>query len=221
MDDALALLRAHVAAGTTTLVATPHVSQRYPTTPDEIDAGVAALRTAGIDLEILAGAEVTHEKALELPDEELRRLTLGDSRTVLLESPLKPTVGPIFERCVTDLHQRGYRVLLAHPERAPAFLDRPMRLRALVEQGALCSLTAGAFSGRFGQGPRWFALELMRDGLAHSVDSDAHNTLGRPPGLREGMLDAAETLPFVAKRAGWYMKRVPAALLADEPLPQP
>ena len=70
-----------------------------------------------------------------------------------------------------------------------------MRLRALVEQGALCSITAGAFSGRFGQGPRWFALELMRDGLVHSVDSDAHNLLGRPPGLREGLLDAAETLP--------------------------
>ena len=46
------------------------------------------------------------------------------------------------------------------------------------------------------------------------------NASGRPPGLREGMLDAAETLPFVAKHAGWYMTRVPAALLADEPLPE-
>ena len=32
------------------------------------------------------------------------------------------------------------------------FLDRPLRLRALVEQGALCSITASALSGRFGQG---------------------------------------------------------------------
>jgi protein-tyrosine phosphatase len=121
---------------------------------------------------------------------------------------------------VAELQSRGYRILLAHPERAPAFMDRPPRLRALVEGGALCSITASALSGRFGQGPRWFALELLRDGLAHSVDSDAHHAVGRPPGLREGMLDAAETLPWLAARAGWYMTRVPAALLADEPLPQ-
>ena len=221
MEDALALLSAAYAGGTRTVVATPHVSGRYPTTVEQIEDGLAALRAAGTEMELLPGAEVTHEQALELPDETLRQLTLGDSRTVLLESPLSPSVGPVFERCVEDLQTRGYRVLLAHPERAPAFLDRPLRLRALVEQGALCSITASTFSGRFGEGPRWFALELMRDGLVHSVDSDAHNLLGRPPGLREGMLDAAETLPFVAKRAGWYMKRVPAALLADEPLPAP
>jgi protein-tyrosine phosphatase len=202
------------------VVATPHVIKRYPTTPEQVDEGVAALRAAGAPVELIAGAEVAHEMALELPDEVLRRLTLGDSSCLLLESPLSPSVGPVFERAVESLQERGYRVLLAHPERAPAFIDRPLRLRALVEQGALCSLTAGAFSGRFGQGPRWFALELLRDGLVHSVDSDAHNLLGRPPGLRDGLLDAAETLPFVAPRAGWYMKRAPAALLADEPLPE-
>ena len=222
MDDALALLRMSIAAGTTTVVATPHVSPRYPTTADTIEAGVAELRAvAPPGIEILAGAEVAHEPALELPDSELRRLTLGDSSTLLLESALSPSVGPVFERCVTELQERGYRVLLAHPERAPMFMDRPLRLQALVEQGALCSITASALSGRFGQGAKWFAFELLRDGLVHSVDSDAHDALGRPPGLREGMLDAAETLPFVAKRAGWYMKRVPAALLADEPLPTP
>ena len=111
-------------------------------------------------------------------------------------------------------------MLLAHPERAAIFLGHPQRLRALVEQGALCSITASARSaGASAKGPSGSRYELLRDGLVHSVDSDAHNVTGRPPGLREGMLDAAETLPFVASRAGWYMTRVPAALLADEPLP--
>jgi protein-tyrosine phosphatase len=202
-----------------TVVATPHVSPVFPTPPEVIEAGVAELRPLS-PVELLAGAEVAHEPALELPDEILRRLTLGASNTVLLESPLSPSVGPVFERAFDSVRERGYRVLLAHPERAPLFLGNPKRLHALVDRGALCSITASALSGRFGQGPKWFALELLRDGLVHSVDSDAHNTTGRPPGLREGLLDAAETLPSVAAHAGWYMTRVPAALLADEPLPQ-
>jgi len=216
--DALALLRAALAAGTATVVATPHVSPRFPTTADTIAAGVEALRAvAPPGIELLAGAEVAHEPALELPDTELRRLTLGDSRTLLLESPLSPAVGPVFERCVDELQGRGYRVLLAHPERAPLFLNQPQRLRALVEGGALCSLTASALSGRFGQGAKWFALELLRDGLAQSVDSDAHDVHGRPPGLRAGLQAAADMLPGIP--AMWLARDVGAALLADAPIP--
>lgn len=217
--DALALLRAAAADGTRTLVATPHVSHRYPTTPEAIEEGVAELRAAGIELELLAGAEVTHQMAMQLPEETLRRLCLGSSRCLLLETPLEPVMGPEFERCFEDLLERGYRVLLAHPERAPALRENPARLRALVERGALCSVTAAALAGGFGDASRWFGLELLRDGLVHSVDSDAHHATLRPPGLRAGLEAAAAVLPAVATRAAWYARTVPAALLADEPLP--
>jgi protein-tyrosine phosphatase len=218
-DEALALLRAAAAAGTRTVVATPHVSRRFPSAPEAIEDGVAELRAAGSPVELLAGAEVTHEMALRLPDETLRRLTLGSSRCLLLETPLEPVIGPDLERCVDDLLARGYRVLLAHPERAPALRDDPGRLRALVERGALCSITAAALAGGFGEASRWFALELLRDGLVHSVDSDAHHATTRPPGLRLGIAAAAAALPAVAARAEWLTNDVPAALLADGELP--
>ena len=57
-------------------MATPHVSPAYPTSPDTIDALMAELRPLS-PVELLAGAEVAHEPALELPDDVLRRLTLG------------------------------------------------------------------------------------------------------------------------------------------------
>lgn len=215
--DALALLRAAAADGTRTVVATPHCSHRYLTTPDEIEEAVAALRADGAPVELLAGAEVTHEMALRLPDETLRRLTLGDSSCLLLEVPLQPVVGADFERAVDTVQARGYRVLLAHPERAPALREDPGRLRALVDRGALCSITAASLSGGFGAAARWFALELLRDGLVHSIDSDAHHATMRPPGLRNGLTAAASELPALA--ADWLARGVPAALLDDVPLP--
>jgi protein-tyrosine phosphatase len=217
--EAAALLRAAAAAGTRTVVATPHCSVRIPTQPEDIEAAAARLRAADDSVELLTGAEVTHGMALRLPDETLRRLTLGDSHCVLLESPLEPAIGPDFERCVSDLQGRGYRVLLAHPERAPGFQDHPARLRALVEGGALCSVTAAALAGGFGDAARWYGLELLRDGLVHSVDSDAHHARLRPPGLRVGLAAAAAAVPAVAERADWYANAVPAALLGDQPLP--
>jgi protein-tyrosine phosphatase len=201
------------------VVATPHCSARFPTAPEEIEAAAAALRAADVGIELLTGAEVTNEMALRLPDATLRRLTLGASRCLLLEAPLEPVVSAGFERCVADLHDRGYRVLLAHPERAPAFREDPARLRALVDGGALCSITAASLAGGFGDAARWFALELLRDGLVHSVDSDAHHARMRPPGLRNGLAAAAAALPELAARADWLSTAVPAALLADAPLP--
>ena len=187
----------------------------FPTTPEAIEQAVDALGDTPVEL--LAGAEVTHEMALRLPGETLRRLTLGASRCLLLEAPLEPVVSLDFERCVEALHERGYRVLLAHPERAPGFREDPGRLRALVERGALCSVTAASLSGGFGAAARWFGLELLRDGLAHSVDSDAHHATLRPPGLRTGLAAAASQLPDL--EAERLAQEVPAALLADEPLP--
>ena len=203
------------------MVATPHCSRRFPTAPEAIEEGVGELRAAGSPVELLGGAEVTYEVALALPDETLRRLCLGSSSCLLLETPLEPVVGPQFERCVEMLWERGYRVLLAHPERAPAFRDDPGRLRALVERGALCSVTAASLAGGFGAAARFSGLELLRDGLAHSVDSDAHHAELRPPGLREGLTAAAAVVPGLISRAAWLSTELPAALLADEPLPQP
>jgi protein-tyrosine phosphatase len=124
LEDSLAILRAAHAAGAKTVVATPHVSPTYPTEPDTIDALVEELRPLS-PVELLPGAEVAHEPALELPDETLRRLTLGSSNTVLLESPLSPSVGSVFERAFDSLRARGYRVLLAHPVRAALFCAQP------------------------------------------------------------------------------------------------
>jgi protein-tyrosine phosphatase len=203
------------------VVATPHCSRRFPTTPEAIEESVGELRAAGSPVELLAGAEVTFEMALELPEETLRRLCLGSSSCLLLETPLEPVVGPQFERCTELLWERGHRVLLAHPERAPAFRDDPGRLRALVERGALCSVTAASLAGGFGAAARFSGLELLRDGLAHSVDSDAHHAELRPPGLREGLAAASAVVPGLAARVDWLAEELPAALLADAPLPQP
>ena len=193
-------------AGTHTVVATPHRSRRWPTEPEEVAAGVARMRELyereGVELELLPGAEVTVEEAERLDDATLRRLParrrpVPADREPATSSPASSSSAPS-----RALMERGYRVMLAHPERCPAFIDRPRRLRELVDRGVLCSVTAGALAGHFGAASRWFALELMRDGLAHSVDSDAHDVDGRPPGLREGLRAAAKQLPALARLDG-------------------
>ena len=222
MEGSLELARAAVAAGTRTILATPHIHHDPRIDPALIAAGIDALRAAlaaaEIPLEVLPGGEIAISRLSDLDDDMLRALALGGGPYVLVESPFSPAVGD-FEPMVLDLHARGHRVLLAHPERCPAFQRDPPRLEALVDAGALVQITAGSMAGGFGSSVRRFTTTLLREGLVHVVASDAHDNLRRPPGLQAGFPLLERDLPGLAAHSAWLTELVPRAVLDGAPLP--
>jgi protein-tyrosine phosphatase len=210
MDETLALADARV-------VATPHVSPEYPNDAERIGLLVelvaAELARRGHPLTVARGAEIDLDHARARGEDALAPLTLAGSSTLLIECPFSRVV-PHFEARVVQLMGRGHRVLLAHPERSPLFLREPALLSRLVGEGALASLTGASFSGRFGSTAQRYAEWAVEGGLAHNVATDAHNTRGRGPVLREALLNAGYDWA-----ADWMTHDVPEALLADAPLP--
>jgi protein-tyrosine phosphatase len=181
-----------------------------------------ALERQGVPLTVEAGAEVAVERLGELDDEAaLAAACLGSSPWLLLECPLDAVVPMTFDAAVLEQLQAGRRILLAHPERSPGFQRDPRRLARLVDAGALTSLTAGAFAGRFGGAVQRAALNLLSAGLVHSVASDAHDAVRRAPGLLDG-LPGVRPGREVPAHVRWLTHDVPGALLAGaEPPPTP
>lgn len=216
-EQAVALARTVADGGVTTAVATPHVSFDYPRTPAEIEAAAdrirAALLASEIELEIITGAEVELAYVFDRNDDELARLHLGGGPYLLVESPLSPAAGD-FDPMLLTLQVRGHRVVLAHPERCPAFQRHPERLERLVGAGMLCSITAGSMSGRFGNTVRRFTLDLFHRGLVHNISSDTHDTVRRPPGFLEPFEVAERQLRGISDQRAWFTRDVPAAILA-------
>jgi protein-tyrosine phosphatase len=212
IEGSVALARASAAAGTRTIVATPHVSWRYPNTAARIARGATELRerlaAEGVGLELLTGAEIAMTRVAELSPEELVELQMGAGPWVLLEPPFTPVVTGL-DALVADLQRRGHRVLLAHPERCPAFHRDRRLLPALLRGGVLTSVTAGSLVGRFGETVRRFALELVQEGMVHNVASDAHDDSQRAPGTSLE-IDRAGLGPL----GQWLTEAVPAAILA-------
>lgn len=223
-EDALALLTAMAAEGVRTVVATPHVSERYPNRSEVIAERVETMRRAlaraGLEIELLPGAEVAMEVVGSLPDEELQALRLGGTGRLLVESPLSSAASD-FDWILADLRRRGFELVLAHPERSPAFQRDPRRLTQHVAAGDATSITASALSGRFGTTVTRFCVRLLRDGLAHDVASDAHDLHGRRPGLLGGLVDLEPRMPGLAEFIAWHTLEVPAALIAGGRLPRP
>ena len=219
LDDTFRLARTAAEGGTHTIVATPHVSYDYPhNTSASIRAGVTevnrALLEEGIELTVLPGAEVALTRALELPDEELAALRLGGGPYLLLEPPISPAAAAGVEQGVLQVASRGHRLLIAHPERVPAFLQQPELLDRLVGGGMLTQFTAGSFAGRFGKDVQKFSLRAMEEGWVHDVASDAHSSRRRPPTLRAELEEAG-----FGALADWCTREVPQAILSGAPLP--
>src|SRR5215218_663158 len=224
LSGALALARAAVAAGTQVMAATPHIGLRYPVVHDELPGRIASLRArladARIPLEIVGGGELAPSAAAELGDDQLRAITLGGGACVLLECPFTRAVG-LMPALVAHLQSRGFRVLLAHPERSQEFLRDPAGLSALVDHGAMVQVTASAFRGDFGRTARRYALELLDAGLAHVVASDGHDARVRSPVMLPLVRDAVRRQGLPAAAIEYLTADAPRSLLEDAPLPPP
>ena len=221
-QDALAIARAAVAAGTTELVATPHVSWEFQTSAQVMHDGVVAMQAeldaAGVPLRLRTGAEVALTRAADLDDEELRALRLGGGEWLLAESPLS-MAAPGLDRLLHRLQAQGHRLLLAHPERAPEFHRSPDMLERLVEAGMLTQITAGSLVGRFGSTVQRFTFDMVAAGLVHNVASDAHNAERRPPGMGAEIEQADADLPGLLDQAEWMCEQVPRAILDGGDIP--
>ncbi len=223
LEEALALARAAAAGGTRTMIATPHIDHRWNVEPTEV-AGMVdrmreALAEAHIELDVRAGGEIALSRLADLDSAQVQAVRLGGGPYMLLECPHRPTAGTEFHAFVHRLRDRGERIVLAHPERSPAFQRHPDRLAALVRDGVLTSITAASLLGSFGRTVQSFSLRLLREGLVHNVASDSHDAERRGPELLAGLQAAEREVPGALRMADWLTRQVPEAILAGDELP--
>ena len=135
LDDSIEMARQAAAHGISVVAATPHIRSNYPDVViEELEERVEQLNTEldaqQIPVRVVTGGEVAEPMLDRLDEDSLRRVSLGGQGWILLE----PRPGPLsdhLEQGVEELTRRGFRSLIAHPERhrSPDFRER---LEALV-----------------------------------------------------------------------------------------
>jgi protein-tyrosine phosphatase len=224
LESSIEMARAAAASGTTTVVATPHVRADFPDVKvDEIADRCADLRGhlagRGIALELVPGGEVGLSWALEADDQTLARASYGQRGTdILIETP---TVGgPMLPTLIGQVAARGYRVILAHPERLSDLRDNAELIDRLLERGVRLQVNADGLMSSPRKSPIAKAAQAFcRAGLITAVASDSHRGLEwRPITV---LADAREAIATLAGPAAveQLLETAPAAILAGEPLP--
>lgn len=220
LADSVEMARQADADGILQVCATPHIRHDHDVAAHELGMRVDALNDelarAGVRSRVLTGGEVAEQNVGGLSDEELAFVSLGGGRRWILLEPGPGALSESLVETVDRLGARGFRAVIAHPERhldggAPALLTR------LVERGALVQATAASFTEPGAE----ILLALAGRGLIHLVASDAHTAhFGRPVRLSEG-IGALATVTALTPFLGWIAGTAPEAIIRGEDLSPP
>ena len=207
LEESLAYAHAAVAAGTGTIVATPHVELvDVHELPDRVDEVRAALADAGIDLRVEVGGELKPASIPDLDDAALDVIAHGPpgARWVLYEVPFGG-VDDAFLDGAEELRRRGFGLVLAHPERSRGLVEHGLALLdPIVRAGAILEVNVAPLTAREKPSRTDAARHLVDRGLVRLIATDAH-----PP---RRPFQLAEARGLVAEEA-WTA--TPARLLAE------
>lgn len=185
-EESLAMLCMAAAAGTTDIVATPHSNSQYIFDPQQIDAKIAQLNSAGEPLpRIHRGCDfhlnfVNVQAALEEPG----KFTIDHRNYLLVEFP-EISIPAGIDGAFSQFLDGGIIPVLTHPERNDVLMQNPHQLARWVENHCLIQVTALSLLGGFGAKAAAHAWNLMDRRLVHVVASDAHDPVRRHPRLTE------------------------------------
>lgn len=175
LDESLAMLDAARRAGVTSIVCTPHCRKPYFDYDKMWDAyELLCAHADGFPLTM--GFEVNHRMLMELGMGWVDHLHIDGSADFLLELSSGCTEADFedYERTIYALQGKGYRVIIAHPERYRAIQKDPSLAQRLVDQGCVLQASADFIAGgRLGKEKKP-AKKLFGMGLYTYIASDAH-----------------------------------------------
>ena len=189
MEESVEMARATVADGTREVVATPHVRRDFVEDvsdfPDRVRELRAVLQREAVDVAVRCGGEVGHEMVGTLSQDELETVALGPpgARWLLLETPFEGLDEAVCQ-AADELRERGFGVVLAHPERSAGILEPEARrlLSRELSLGTVPQVNVWSLAGGYGAEAEQAAACLVRERLVGVVASDAH------PGWRGPLL---------------------------------
>jgi protein-tyrosine phosphatase len=184
LEDGLAIVRELVSQGVTEIIATPHyIDETIYVSPKQKNQRLLtqlkkALKDEKIDVELYLGNEIYICNRIDNLVESGQIATMNGSEYILVEFPMSEKF-PSYEDILHDLILKGYKVILAHPERYIITQDDFSILERLVEMGVLLQCNTGSFIRQYGKHAEKLAVKLAKKRMIFALGSDIHHTRKR------------------------------------------
>ena len=184
IEDSVEVLRDMYEYGYTDIILTPHYikDSRYNSNKKNNQKLLKKLQNElelnNIKLNLYLGNEIFMDDEIYDLLKEKEISSLNGSKYLLIELPMNGEY-PNYEEIFEDLIDRGYKVILAHPERYLSFQEDYSRIEELEEIGVLFQSNIDSLNGKYGPYAdkmlRWLLKEKKISFLATDIHRRKHN----------------------------------------------
>lgn len=177
LEDSLNLIRALHGLGYRKLITTPHImSDHYRNTPEIILGGLQSVREAlakeNLDITIEAAAEYYIDDIFIKKLEEEELLTFGN-KYLLFEVSFINYPENIRE-IIFNMQIKGYKPVLAHPERYPFWARKFSEYEMFKDAGVLLQINANSIAGYYGIEAKKTAEKMIDLKMIDLIGTDIH-----------------------------------------------
>ena len=194
VEESVALVNSMKDLGFRKIITTPHImADYYRNTRDTIERGLDILRgelnRLNIDMPVEAAAEYYLDETFDNKLQKGDMMTMGDG-FLLFEISFVNFPQNMFET-IERIKDKGYKPILAHPERYPYLFDSIDNYRRIKESGCYLQLNTISLTGYYGKATQKVAEELVDNMLIDFISSDMHHL------KHAGALKRSLSLPHV------------------------
>lgn len=204
LEDAEQIIRNFKHFGYQHIITTPHVmSDAYRNTREGILASLETLREhlkdRDIGIRVSAAAEYYLDEALfKMVETNEPLLTFGEKyllfETNFITEPFN------LKEFIFLATTKGYKLILAHPERYLYLQNNLAKVQDLLDRGVLMQMNISSITGYYSKPVQQMAFKLIDHGMIHWLGSDCHHfqhaqLMGKARGLR--YFRKALTLPLL------------------------
>lgn len=189
MDESLAMAQIAAASGTRGIIATPHFRgeeqglAQLPKVLSRYRHFARALARTDIPIQVYPGAEILCLPQTPRLARHKELPTLADTNYLLVEFLFEES-GEYMDSILRQIHDCGYRLVIAHPERYTAIQRNPALADRWSRLGYALQVNKGSLLGAFGDRVQCAATALLEDGAIRLIASDAHSIARRTTDMR-------------------------------------
>lgn len=178
IEQSIKILKEAKEAGFNTICCTPHYFEHsFIKTKEENEEKINTLRARvieeKIDINIILGNEIyISDKIIENIDNQIVSC-IGNTNYLLIELPMTQEIKYLHE-IFTEILNKGYRIIIAHPERYKYVQKNPEYFIEFINRGIYFQGNYGSIIGKYGLEAQKTIKKLLKKNLIHVLSTDTH-----------------------------------------------